>query len=414
MIFEKFIDSDLGHVSYIVGCENTKEAFIVDPRRDIKEYEKFIEKHSLTLKYVFNTHTHADYVGGHLELANKYNIDNIFQHSVPITNFEIIKVKENDIFQIGNTIIVKVLETPGHTPFDICLLVEDNKNPYCLFSGDILFIGDMGRPDLLGEENEKRLARQSYDSARKLWSLDDEMIVYPSHIKGSLCGSCLSEQYSSTIAQEKLTNKSFQFSQKPQQKYVDNLLSQKIETPDFFKKMAGTNIEGTKLIGDILQTIDDVNFDQIKDLRSIQIIDLREPNEFHQKHIKNSINISLSSNVSLIAGTLLDYEKDIYLYGADCDEFIIKLLRVGLDNIKGIIIENIEDLDQNNLSSSKMVTKKEIDENFRVLTLDKNLSKFKELEYEKNNKIIFICENGYKSASLGSYLNYDNLYFLGE
>ena len=154
MIFKQFIDKDLGHISYIFGDENSKEVIIIDPRRDIDKYKKFINKNDLTLKYIINTHTHADYVGGHLELIDIYpTAKNIFHYSVP-ANFEFIKVKEGDIFKVGS-LKLKILETSGHTPYCISVIVNENKIDKYIIKGELLFIVDIGRPDILGDENLK-------------------------------------------------------------------------------------------------------------------------------------------------------------------------------------------------------------------------------------------------------------------
>ncbi|MGE4457023.1 MAG: MBL fold metallo-hydrolase [Arcobacteraceae bacterium] len=425
MIFEKFIDNDLGHVSYIVGCERDREAFIVDPRRDINEYVEFIEKNSLNLKYVFNTHTHADYIGGHIELASKYNVDNIFQISAPIENFDIVKVKENEEFCIGSTLKIKILETVGHTPFDISLLLSEYDTQKCLFTGDFLFVDDVGRPDLLGKENLQVLANGSYESANKLWSLPNDIMIFTSHIEGSLCGKNLSRQYFSTIGIEKQTNCSFKLSQESKEKYIENITSLDIETPAFFKKMASINIVGPRLVKDILNSIEKVEFDCIKGKNDIQIIDSREPKIFHKNHIRGSINICENSNVSLIAGNILDYEKDIYLIGAlesNFDEFVTKLLRVGLDNIKGIINSDFGLIESKYLASSNIVSEEEIDDSFVNILLDSdcsslgitiqsNLSKVKELDLSHYDKVIFSCNYGYKSSLITSILYSQNIFF---
>lgn len=428
MLFEKFIDLDLGHVSYIVACDETKEAFIVDPRRDIEEYVDFIESNSLSLKYILNTHTHADYVGGHLELHSQYNAHNIFQNDAPIDTFKIIKVTDNNEFLIGNTLKINILETPGHTPFDICLRLSENNIEKILFSGDTLFIGDIGRPDLLGEENLESLANSSYESAKRLWSLNDDIIVFPSHIKGSLCGKNLSRQYFSTIGIEKKTNKSFALSQDSKEKYMENLVLQNIETPSFFKKMAGININGPKLITKIINNIKEVEFNDIKNKNNIQIIDLRKPNDFHNKHIKGSINISETSNVSFISGNILDYTKDIYLIGnpnTDFDQFIIKLLRVGLDNVQGIINNDFSLIGNEYLSASNIVFTDEITDEFTNILLDKdcnnigttiqlNLSDIIDSDVSKYNKVIFSCNFGYKSSAVCSLFDDKNIYYLEQ
>ncbi len=427
MIFEKFIDVDLGQVSYIVACNETKEAFIVDPRRDIYEYVSYIEKNALKLKYIFNSHTHADYIGGHLELASLYAANNIFHKNTPIKNFKIMHARDNDDFLIGNTLKVTVLETPGHTPFDICLLISENQTDKFLFTGDLLFVGDIGRPDLLGEENIELLANNSYDSANKIWNLSDDIIIFASHINGSLCGKHLSRQYFSTIGIEKKTNTSFQLCQKTKERYVSNLISQAIETPDFFKKMAGININGPKLINDILTNIKIVGFEEIKDKKDIQIIDLREPNQFHQMHIKNSINIYENSNVSFIAGSLLDSDKDIYLIGSnesDFDQYITKLLRVGFDNIKGIVNNDFSLINAKYQCMSNIISIDAITDGFTLISLDENcqvlgksissnITEIKRNDFSKYEKVVFTCHHGFKSSAVCSFLNKENIYYLG-
>lgn len=423
MIFEKFIDTDLGHVSYIVACDQTGDAFIVDPRRDDDEYIKFIERNNLHLKYIFNTHTHADYVGGHIELAYHYGAVNIFHKSAPITNYSITKVSENDSFDFG-TLKVKIIETPGHTPFDISLLVNEKGIDKLLFTGDLLFVGDVGRPDLLGEENLESLAIQSYISSKKLWSLADEIIVLPSHIQGSLCGKSLGKHFFSTIGIEKKTNNSFALSQKTREEYSNNLTEQKIETPAFFKKMAVANIDGPVLINELVNKISDVWLDEFDD--TVQIIDIRHPREFNRGHIKNSINIYEGSNVSLIAGSLVNYEKDIYLIGnneSNFDLFMIKLFRVGLDNVKGIIRNSFEEL-KHRLVISQTILPELIDNSFVNIVLDEgsysevgntissNMSDFPLLNIDQFTKVVVTCRQGYKSAALISCYPRENLYII--
>jgi hydroxyacylglutathione hydrolase len=208
--------------------------------------------------------------------------------------------------------------------------MSENGIDTVLFTGDILFIGDIGRPDLLGEENLEVLAAHSYSSSRKLWDMEEGIIVLPSHTQGSLCGKNLSKRTFSTIGIEKKANNSFALCQKEKVDYIDNLMEQKIETPHFFKKMAGMNIEGPILIEDLLKRVIAVDFDDVDD--KVQIVDIRHPKEFHRGHIKNSINIYENANVSLIAGSILDYEKDIYLIGDNTNNFdlyMTKLFRVG-------------------------------------------------------------------------------------
>jgi hydroxyacylglutathione hydrolase len=429
MIFEKFIDMDLGHVSYLVACDVTKEAFVVDPRRDIKEYEAFIEKNNLTLKYIFNTHTHADYVGGHLELSSKYAaVSNIFSHIAPIDNFEVLQAVEGGEFFIGNSIKIKIMETPGHTPFDICLLVSENNIDKLIFTGDLLFIGDIGRPDLLGEDSLQFLSNASYESACKIWNLSDGIMVLPSHVHGSLCGQNLSRQYFSTIGIEKSTNRSLMLCQASKEEYVQNLLSQDIETPIFFKKMASINIAGPRLITDVMNNIQSVEFDDISNCKDVQIVDIRHPALFHRNHIKNSINIYESSNVSFIAGSILDYGKDIYIISgtnSNFDNFIVKLLRVGLDQIRGIINCDFSLIHPEYLTSSQTVPKGDITKEFVNVLLDKNCSNLgtviqvdisclSRLDLSKYDKVFFSCKHGFKSSAVTNLVKHANVFWIEQ
>jgi len=167
MLFQQFIEKDLGHVSFVFADDVSKECVIVDPRRDIDEYVGFIDENDLKLKYILNTHTHADYVGGHLELVEKYpSAKNIFHKDMP-KNFDFIGVKEGNNFSLGN-IKFKILETPGHTPYCISAVVSEEGVEKYLFIGDILFVGDIARPDLLGEELLDDLLDMSYNTVKKI------------------------------------------------------------------------------------------------------------------------------------------------------------------------------------------------------------------------------------------------------
>lgn len=427
MLFEQFVDQDLGHVSYIVACDVSKEAFIVDPKRDIQDYIIYLTSNGLNLKYIFNTHTHADYVGGHLELTSVYtNASNIFQKDVPIKNYDCIRVSNADQLSIG-MLTVKVLETPGHTPFDISLLISENTIEKFVFTGDFLFIGDIGRPDLLGEENKLILLQQSYQSAKKLWTLKDDIIIFSSHINGSLCGKNLSKQYFSTIGIEKQSNCSFKLSQESQEEYMNNISSQNIETPAFFKKMAGLNIEGPILLEDIKSNILYLTCEDLKSISKSQIVDLRSPEKFNNFHVKGAINIYENANVSLLAGNILNYEDDIYLFGddeTDFDMLMTKLFRVGLDKVCGIINQPCRDFPFG--EKSKFITRDEINFETVQIVLDKeceeitslkifsSINTFKELDISKYDKVFVSCLYGNKSSAIASYLMQENnnIYFL--
>jgi len=393
MILEKFIESNLGQVSYIIADKN--EAVIIDPRRDIDGYIEFLTRNNLNLKYIINTHTHADYIGGHLELVEIYpSATNIFQKDVP-AKFDFIQVKESDVFNIGD-LKLKILETPGHTPFCISILVEENGVNKYIFTGDFLFVGDIGRPDLLGDEKLDELVESSYKSANKLWNLKDDVIVFTSHIEGSLCGKNLSNNYFSTIGIEKQTNSSFKLSQNKKE-YINNLLNQNIETPKFFKKMAKINIEGPKLLKELLSIKYIFDIMQYVDNKDIFIIDFRHPNCFKEGFIKNSINVYEYSNVNLIIGSLIDIEKELILVGDENTNFkdiIKKLRRIGFDNIIGIYKLDLMD----NLEKFKEK------QHQKTIDLDKDIM-LSDIPNMKNIDFDVKCKNGYKSMAVKSFIN---------
>jgi len=415
MVFEKFIEKNLGHVSYIFGDDKSKEVVIVDPKRDIEDYVDYIENNDLILMYILNTHTHADYVGGHLELINKYpNAKNIFHKDVP-ADFSFIKVKENDIFSLGENIKFKILETPGHTPYCIsCIVNEDNIDKY-IFTGDILFVGDIARPDLLGKELLKDLLNMSYNTANKLWNLQDDLILFTSHIKGSLCGKDLKNQYFSTIGVEKKINKSFALCQKSKEEYINNLNSQNLETPIFFKKMAKMNIAGPKLLKDLEEPkyLDNKEFFKNYNKQEDYIIDFRHPNCFKGGHVEGSINVYEYSNITLILGSLLDNDSKLFFVGdkkIDLKKIVIQLRRIGFDNIFAILNKDVNELE--NLASFENIIANQKNEK-TIINLDtstKNgdlnieISNIKNLNLNNDMDYEIICNNGYKSMAVKSFL----------
>ena len=410
MIFKEFIERDLGHISYIIGDEISKEIMIVDPRRDIDEYIEFIEENNLILKYILNTHTHADYIGGHLELINKYkNAKNIFFRDIP-SKFDFLGVKEEDVLKIGN-LKLKILETPGHTPFCIsCIVNEDGIDKY-IFTGDFLFIGDIGRPDLLGKEKINDLVNLSFQSAKKLWNLNDDIIVFSTHIKGSLCGKNLKNQYFSTIGIEKKTNNSFSLCQRSKEEYINTLLNQSVETPLFFKKIAKINIEGPKLIGALIQPkiLNKNAFFNEYNPKKDYIIDFRHPNCFESGHIAGSINVYEYSNIMHVIGSLIDNDDRLFLVGDKNTNFkniIKKLRRIGFDRIEAILQDDVNELknlvtfEKNNLANK--IINLEINDNNMAINVE--ISKIPFLNLEKNFCYEIICKNGYKSMAVATFL----------
>jgi hydroxyacylglutathione hydrolase len=410
VVIKSFIEHDLGHASYLIADETTKECAIIDPKRDIDEYISVINEYKLDLKYIINTHMHADYIGGHLELVNKYpNAKNVFHKNVP-ANFDFLGVQEGDILLLGE-IKLKIFGTFGHTIYDIsCVINEDGVDKY-IFTGDILFVGDVGRPDLLGKEFVNDLLNFSYETMQKLWNLDDSLIIFSSHTKGSFCGKNLKNTYFSTIGIEKKTNKTFILSQKSKKEYIDYLKNQFIETPLFFKKMANINLKGPKLLRE-LKAPELLNFnDLLKKYKKEDIIlDFRHPNCFKENYIKGSINVYEYSNIPLIAGSLINNEKTLFLVGSRKTNFkkiIRKLRRIGFDNIEAILMEDVNEIKGlSKFETNSNLPKKIINLNptKKIGDINLEISEIVNYKFDKNYTYKAMCENGYKAMAVESYL----------
>lgn len=416
MLIKIFIERDLGHVSYLIADEDTKECTIIDPKRDIDEYISIINEYKLDLKYIINTHTHADYIGGHLELVNKYpDAKNIFHKNVP-ANFNFLGVKEGDILYLGK-IKLKIIETLGHTLYDISFIVNEENIDKYIFTGDILFVGDVGRQDLLGNELLDDLLNYSYESMHKLWNLDDSLIILPSHIKGSLCGKNLKNNYFSTIGIEKKTNKSFILSQQGKNKYIEYLKNQHIERPLFFKKMAKINVNGPKLLSK-LKKPKLLNFKEFlkKYKKEDIILDFRHYNCFKNNYIKASINVYEYSNIPLIVGSLIDNNKKLFLCGSRKTNFnniVKKLRRIGFDNIEAILIDDVNEIKgllKFEINSNLPIKVINLDSTKKIGDINLEISKIINYKFNKNYSYKAVCENGYKAMAIESYLKKKGLY----
>ncbi len=434
MILKHFVDEGLAHVSYIVGCEKSKEVCIIDPKRDIGDYVEYINQYGLIPKYILNTHPHADFVGGHAALAESTGAKNVYAHNVS-AEFETIKAKEGAELPVGS-LNFKVLETPGHTPFCLSFLLQEEGVEKIVFTGDFLFIGDIGRPDLLGEELKEQLLEQSYQSAVKLHGLSDDIIVLPSHMGGTFCGKDLKSHFMSTVGIEKKTNQSFALAAQNEQKYKNNLDAMVIETPEHFKKMSLVNLQGPAKIpsANSINLLDPALV--AKDPQKYTIIDLRDPYSFATAHIKGSINIYYNANISLIAGSLLDQEKEYVLLLPRVEhknqmlkEVQIKLARVGIDRITHIINTDINAWVKAGfpVESLNIVKKEMIDDNMVFISFAKNcqtegerhirlgLSAIKDYAFDRTKPYTFECEFGFKSIAAISYLNsvqkQENIYY---
>jgi len=339
MQFKQFYLGCLAHASYYLGSET--EAAIIDPQRDIEQYLTEATANNQKIKYIIETHSHADFVSGHIELAQKTGAKIIFGQRAN-TTFETHKVKDGDELEIGK-IKLKFLETPGHTPEGITILAENTGNPsepLKMFTGDTLFIGDVGRPDLVGSKGftAEQMGAMLYDSiTEKILPLPDETEVYPAHGAGSLCGKSLSKETWSTLGVQKQTN----YALKPMSKdeFIQVVASNQPEVPMYFPKSAAQNLKGSVSLDDLpkpekLSSEKILNFDGV-------VIDVRQNVEYGALHIPNSINIGLGGQFASWAGTLIPIETPVALVAeteTQVEEAFMRLARVGIESVKGFIL----------------------------------------------------------------------------
>ncbi len=339
MKFKQFYLGCLAHASYYIGSET--EAAIIDPQRDIQQYIDEAEANGQKIKYVIETHSHADFVSGHIELAEKTGAEIVFGQRAN-TEFPTLKVKDGDELNVGK-IKLKFLETPGHTPEGITILAENTENadePVKMFTGDTLFIGDVGRPDLVGSKGftAEQMGAMLYDSlTEKILPLADETEVYPAHGAGSLCGKSLSKETWSTLGEQKKTN----YALKPMTKeeFIKVVAEDQPEVPAYFPVSASQNLKGSVSLKDLPQPVA-LSTEEIEKFDGV-LVDIRQNSEFGAGHIPNAINIGLGGQFASWAGTLIPIGTSVAI-AADTqeqvDEAFMRLARVGIETVKGFIL----------------------------------------------------------------------------
>ncbi|MEO8271569.1 MAG: MBL fold metallo-hydrolase, partial [Aureliella sp.] len=328
MLLKYFYDQKLAHASYMVGCQRANVAVVVDPGRDIDKYLEMADREGLKLTAVAETHIHADYVSGARELADRVGAKLYISNEGPTDwkylfadQYDHQLVKDGDSFMIGN-IKFDVLATPGHTPESISFVLTDKgggaDKPMGIFTGDFVFVGSIGRPDLLekaaGLANTAEAgARELFHSAEKFKRLPDYLQVWPAHGAGSACGKGLGAIPSSTVGYEKLFNPALQFTD--EDKFVKYILSDQPEAPKYFAVMKRVNKEGPALIGDSglpgPQPIDKLK----SVLESATVIDLSASDQFAKGHVPRTLNIP-TAMLAGWAGWVVDYSKPVYLIAA--------------------------------------------------------------------------------------------------
>jgi len=335
LLFEKIESSGLAHYSYIIGDQN--EAIVIDPKRDIEDYFKKSTEMGFEIKYILETHRNEDYIIGSKNLAEKTNAE--IWHADHQLDYQYGNaVKDEQNFKIGR-LNVQAISTPGHTPNSFSYLLKDfSGEPLMIFTGDLIFAGDTGRVDLMGEEHMDKMAQQMYDSIfNKILPLGDGVIICPAHGAGSVCGDTIAEREFTTIGLEKKVNPNLQYID--QNDFVNNI-KEKLERPPYFRKMEELNLTGTHSINN-LPAPKSLNPKQFKDKLSdeeILVLDTRNELNYGAAHIPDSISI-WQDGLASFAGWFLPYNKKILLVTPD--QFPTKdlkiLHRLGFDNIIGYL-----------------------------------------------------------------------------
>ena len=442
MFIKQLYTGCLSEAAYFIASEG--EAAVIDPLRDIDEYLQLAKEHNVKIKYIFETHFHADFVSGHLDLATKTGAKIIYGPNTE-TKLPVYIAKDEEAFSVGK-LSIQVLHTPGHTLESSCFLLKnENKNDYAIFTGDTLFVGDVGRPDLAqkGEElTMNDLAGMLFDSLQtKIIPLDDKVIVYPAHGAGSSCGKNLGAETYSTIGEQKQNNYALQ----PQSKeeFIKAVTEGLPMPPQYFPVNAKINKEGYESLDAVLQKgLEPLSIAAFKEKTThdnVIILDTRHALVFTKGFVPNSIFIGLEGRFAEWAGSILPFNKTIILVteqGKE-EESIIRLSRVGFENFGGYLQGGFEAW-QNADEKIDMIIDIESDELAMDIPFDNNLIVVdvrKEIEYadghlkqainiplaeltdpasmanlEDNHNIYIHCAGGYRSVIAASLMKQQGIH----
>lgn len=358
MFFQRIYDPKLAQASYLIGCQRTGEAVVVDPNRDVQQYIAVAAKEGLRVTHVTETHIHADFVSGARELAQTVGAQLLLSDEGDAKwKYAFAKdagarlLKDGDAFMVGN-IRIEVMHTPGHTPEHISFVVTDtpaSTGPWGILTGDFVFVGDVGRPDLLeraaGHAGTMDAgARTLFRSLERFRQLPDFVQIWPGHGAGSACGKALGAIQSSTVGYEKLAN--WGLLATDEEEFVRMVLAGQPEPPRYFAEMKRINREGARLLGGFPRP-PRLQADSLDDLlpKGATIVDTRAAEKYAAGHVPGTINIPLNGSFTTWAGWLLSYDRDIYVVIDDADSTksleaaVRDLAMIGLDRVAGILDE---------------------------------------------------------------------------
>ncbi|MEJ5054790.1 MBL fold metallo-hydrolase [Sphingobacterium sp. MYb382] len=367
MFFQQVYDKTLAQGSYFIGCQAKNEAIVIDAKRDIDTYLEIAKRNNMRITHVAETHIHADFLAGTRELAEVTGATMYLSDEGGADwqyEFTHVGLKEGDKIQVGN-LSLTVMHTPGHTPESISFLLRDHPasdEPVMLFTGDFVFVGDIGRPDLLEEAagivGSKDIgAEQMFASLNKFLSLPDYVQVWPGHGAGSACGKALGSVPSTTVGYEKIRNWALQFGD-DYESFRDTLLSDQPEAPTYFAMMKKLNKVDRPLLTAV-PNHPSLTIDAVLGKEGYTLVDARHKNRFAAGHIKGSLNIQHNNAMANWAGWMLGYtDKLVIIAGEDEKEEITrKLMRIGMDGIVGYV----HDIDKATLVETKLVDAADVD-----------------------------------------------------
>jgi hydroxyacylglutathione hydrolase len=353
MVLHQFYLNCLAHASYLVADERSGVAVVVDPQRDIQQYLSFAEQHGVRIAHVILTHFHADFIAGHLELRDRVGA-RIYLGAAAKAEYAFTPLSDGDRLELGR-VRLQALETPGHTPESISIAVYDldrsETEPHAVLTGDTLFVGDVGRPDLRAALGwaAADLGGLLYDSLRtKLLTLPDASLVYPAHGAGSLCGKAISKETVSTIGEQRRLNYALQ----PMTKhaFVDLVTADQPDAPAYFTYDAVLNSKERPTLDEALtREVSPLTLDQLLALRDVgaQILDTRDPAEFAAAHLAGSLNVGLGGQYATWAGSILSHEHPIVIIADPGREHeaATRLGRIGFDHIVGYLQDGLRSLE---------------------------------------------------------------------
>jgi glyoxylase-like metal-dependent hydrolase (beta-lactamase superfamily II)/rhodanese-related sulfurtransferase len=432
MYFKQFYLGCLAHASYMIGSEG--EAAVVDPRRDVDTYIDEAREQGFEIRHVIETHLHADFVSGHRELARRTGAK-IYFGAKAGARFDHVPVEEGDEIRVGE-VTLRFLETPGHTPESVSVLVIDRTSsevPKAVLTGDTLFIGDVGRPDLLGSKmSAQELAGMLYDSLHdKLLALPDSVEVYPAHGAGSLCGRNISSDTSSTIGQQRQFN--YALRPMPKEEFIRMMTTDLPEAPAYFSRDVAINRDGASELAEL----PDPAALAARDVEALQkkgaiVLDTRPAAQYGAGHVPGSLHIGLSGQFASWAGALISARAPILLVAEEEEqvrEARTRLARVGIDNVAGYLAGGILEWDRAGLPLATMeqVNVEELDARLREGRAGRVVDVRRPAEWqaghiptavhlplnslaqnvgslEKNEPVAVICAGGFRSSIATSIL----------